>query len=1012
MSTAPTSSALIEQAQSWLQHYYNLDGEVHSLPGEVDYNFLVTVANQKQYTLKVSRPGTDQQELDFQIAILEHLRSKDLPFAVPQLVVTKEGNLVEEAKGADGQQHYLRLQSWVSGRMLDEVRPRSAGLLQNWGATTAELNLALRSFDHPYAHRAYKWDPSRTLESRPHGQWFSEEQKQIADFFWARIETEVQPLLPTFRKGVNYNDAHEQNLLVNSNTANPQISGVIDFGDALHTQTINELAIACAYAIMGLPDPLTAACQVVQGFHQIAPLEKQEVAVLYDMIAARLLITVATAADNLRAEPENQYLQVSAQPAWEALAKWRDYSPILAHYRLRAACGWEAVPARAHFEKWISQQPSIHPVMPLAGKKIVPLDLSVSSLDLGNNDRFLDIDPFCRTIDELLYSASADFGVGGYAEVRPFYTTDAYQVRGNEGAQWRTVHLGLDVWGAAHTPVYAPLAGTVYSVADNAGERDYGPTIILEHSISKELVFYTLYGHLSRDSVTHLTKGQAVTAGEVIAAVGPAPENGNWPPHLHFQILLDLLGEQQDFPGVCYPAERTTWLSLCPDPALLFPELPKLPEDSWEQDAILQKRSQFLGRSLSISYRKPLHMVRGFGAYLYDQNARRYLDTVNNVAHVGHEHPLVVKAAQRQLAVLNTNTRYLHENVVRFAEELVQTLPPELSVVHFVNSGSEANELALRMAKNYSGQQDIIALEIGYHGNTGACIDVSSYKFDGKGGSGAPPHTHIVPMPNLYRGQFRDPATAGDAYAKTVGEALKQLQQEGRGPAAFLAESILSCGGQIVLPEGYLKAIYQQVRAAGGLCIADEVQVGFGRVGSHFWGFELQGVVPDIVTMGKPIGNGHPLAAVVTTPKVAEAFANGMEFFNTFGGNPVSAAIGRAVLKVIQEEDLQVNAQQVGQYLRQGLLELQTRHPIIGDVRGPGFFQGIELVKDQTTLEPAAAEASYLANRMRQRGVLMSTDGPLYNVLKIKPPICFGQTQADFLLENLDLVLQEDMFQL
>ncbi|MEL7427563.1 MAG: aminotransferase class III-fold pyridoxal phosphate-dependent enzyme [Bacteroidota bacterium] len=763
---------------------------------------------------------------------------------------------------------------------------------------------------------------------------------------------------------------------------------------------------------MGRPDPLTAACQVVQGFHQTVPLEKQEVAVLYDMIAARLLITVATAADNLHAEPENQYLQVSARPAWEALAKWRDYSPTLAHYRLRAACGWEAVPNRAHFEKWILQQPSIHPVMPLAGKKVAPLDLSVSSLDLGNNNRFLEIGPFCRAIDEILDNASADFGVGGYGEVRPFYTTDAYQIMGNEGAQWRTVHLGLDVWGAAHTPVYAPLAGTVYSVADNAGERDYGPTVIVEHSINEELVFYTLYGHLSQDSVTHLIIGQAVTAGEIIATLGPAPENGNWPPHLHFQIILDLLDEQQDFPGVCYPSERTTWLSLCPNPALLFPELPELHEDRWEQEAIFHKRSQFLGRSLSISYWKPLHMVRGFGAYLYDQNARRYLDTVNNVAHVGHEHPLVVKAAQRQIAVLNTNTRYLHENVVRFAEELVQTLPAELSVVHFVNSGSEANELALRMAKSYSGQQDIIALEVGYHGNTGACIDVSSYKFDGKGGSGAPPHTHIVPMPNLYRGQFRDPATAGKAYATAVGEVLKQLQQQGRGPAAFLAESILSCGGQIVLPEGYLKAIYQQVRAAGGLCIADEVQVGFGRVGSHFWGFELQGVVPDIVTMGKPIGNGHPLAAVVTTPTVAEAFANGMEFFNTFGGNPVSAAIGRAVLRVIQEEDLQANAQQVGQYLRQGLLTLQAKHSIIGDVRGPGFFQGIELVKDQTTLEPAAAEASYLANRMRQRGILMSTDGPLYNVLKIKPPMCFGQTQADFLLENLDLVLRENMFQL
>jgi 4-aminobutyrate aminotransferase-like enzyme len=499
----------------------------------------------------------------------------------------------------------------------------------------------------------------------------------------------------------------------------------------------------------------------------------------------------------------------------------------------------------------------------------------------------------------------------------------------------------------------------------------------------------------------------------VIAHIGNFPVNGNWPPHLHFQIMLDLLEWEGDFPGVAFPNQRAIWMSICPDPALIQPKdlpFPCLPAD---HTAIHPIRANHLGKSLSLSYDEPLHIVRGFGPYLYDSDARRYLDTVNNVAHVGHEHPAVVKAGQQQMGLLNTNTRYLHENITGLAKELLATLPPELSVVHFVNSGSEANELALRMARTWQGHTDMIAVEVGYHGNTGAVIDVSSYKFDGKGGLGTPPYTQIVPIPDTYRGLYRgDHPEPGKLYADHLDEAIENIHQLDRGVAGFICESILSCGGQIVLPNAYLQEAYLKVRAAGGLCIADEVQVGFGRVGSHFWGFELQGVIPDIVTMGKPMGNGHPLAAVVCRPEVAEAFANGMEYFNTFGGNPVSCAIGRAVLRVIREEKLQENALHTGAYLRQRLLDLQNRYDIIGDVRGPGLFQGIELVRHQETLTPAANEATYIANRMRQLGILMSTDGPWHNVLKIKPPLCFGRQEVDFLVDTLDRVLQEDYLQL
>ena len=425
------------------------------------------------------------------------------------------------------------------------------------------------------------------------------------------------------------------------------------------------------------------------------------------------------------------------------------------------------------------------------------------------------------------------------------------------------------------------------------------------------------------------------------------------------------------------------------------------------RDEILAARRRHIGRSLGTLYDEPLHVVRGSRQYLYDETGRAFLDAVNNVCHVGHCHPAVVEAAQKQIAVLNTNTRYLHENIVRYAERLTSTMPDPLSVCFFVCSGSEANDLALRLARTQTNHTDVIVIEGAYHGNTVSLIEISPYKFDSPGGSGAPHHVHKVAMPDTYRGPYKDPEDAAQLYANHIGDVLQEVQAAGRQVAAFFCESILGCGGQIVLPKNYLKQAYAQVRNAGGVCVADEVQVGFGRVGSHCWGFETQDVVPDIVTLGKPMGNGHPLAAVVTTPKIAESFDNGMEYFNTFGGNPVSCAIGLAVLDVIESERLKENALEVGGCLKDDLKGLMNKHQLIGDVRGEGLFLGLELVLDRKTLAPAVEEAAQVAERMKERGVLIGTEGPRRNVLKIKPPMVFNRSNAGFLVDVLDRVLTE-----
>uniref|UniRef100_A0A8C5IB65 Ethanolamine-phosphate phospho-lyase n=1 Tax=Gouania willdenowi TaxID=441366 RepID=A0A8C5IB65_GOUWI len=405
----------------------------------------------------------------------------------------------------------------------------------------------------------------------------------------------------------------------------------------------------------------------------------------------------------------------------------------------------------------------------------------------------------------------------------------------------------------------------------------------------------------------------------------------------------------------------------------------------------------------------PIKIVRAKGQYMYDEKGQRYLDCINNVAHVGHCHPDVVKAGAEQMEQLNTNSRFLHDNLVLFAQKLQATLPERLSVCYFVNSGSEANDLALRLAWQYTNNRDVITLENAYHGHVSSLIDISPYKLQHQSDVEHNPSVHVAPSPDVYRGKYRadhaDPATA---YADEVKDIIDKAHSKRRKIAAFIAESLQSCGGQVIPPAGYFQQVAKHVRKAGGVFIADEVQVGFGRVGSHFWAFQLQGddFVPDIVTMGKPIGNGHPMSCVVTTKEVAEAFmSSGMEYFNTFGGNPVSCAIGLAVLDVIEKEDLRGNAVRVGRHLTHLLEKQKEKHLLIGDIRGVGLFVGVELVRDRTKLTPATAEAQEVIYRLKEEHILLSADGPHRNVLKFKPPMCFSVEDADLVVEKIDLIL-------
>jgi 4-aminobutyrate aminotransferase-like enzyme len=417
-------------------------------------------------------------------------------------------------------------------------------------------------------------------------------------------------------------------------------------------------------------------------------------------------------------------------------------------------------------------------------------------------------------------------------------------------------------------------------------------------------------------------------------------------------------------------------------------------------------RQELIAGNVRTSYRNPLHIVRASMQYVYDETGRRYIDGYNNVPHVGHCHPVVVENAARQLGQLNTNTRYLHESLEQFASNLIATLPAPLRVCYFVNSGSEANELALRLARAHTRARQLIVLEAAYHGNTTTLIDISPYKADGPGGTGHASWVHVVPLADVYRGVHKatDPE-AGLKYAAPVADAIARMRAAGEHLCGFIAESCPSVGGQIIFPAGYLAEVYRHVRNAGGVCIADEVQTAYGRPGHSFYAFAEQRVIPDIVVLGKPIGNGFPIGAVVTTRDIAASFDNGMEFFSTFGGSTVSCVVGVSVLQIVLADRLQQHASRVGAGLLARLRSLPSRYELVGDVRGSGLFIGVELVNSRSTLEPAPKAADDVVNFMRESGVLIGTDGPYHNVLKVRPPMPFGDEDAQALFECLERAL-------
>jgi len=994
-----------KEIQKLVNINYGFTCTLKKLDGEKDFNYRLITKKGEPYYLKIYPKNTDLNFIIFQTKLLNHL-SKKTGLKTPKNLLSKSGSNYSVFRDKKGFIRYFRINSWIEGRLWSKINPITNNLRFELGKEAALITKKLKNFKSDFANSEMQWDISNSLWTKQYLKFIKRSsERKIIKSFQNKFEEKLTKF-KKLRKSFIHNDVNDNNIIVSNSLYNPKINGIIDLGDSINTQIINDVAVTCVYAMMKCENPLEAGVNVVKGYNSVFKLEEDEIEFLYLAIAMRLIISITKSSINKIENKENEYLLISEDEAIKLIKKWDTVNQELATYSFRNACGYTAHPNENKFNKWSKNRVfKITDIFPSIEKKnFFNIDLSVSSNWLENRLIGKNIDLFENKINLLKKLKSNSIIAGGYLEPRILYNTNNYSRPGNNGIENRTIHLGIDFWLNKNTPIHAFIDGVVVVKTNNNSKKGYGGLVILEHKV-KNLKFYSLYGHLCNIKRLKIKIGDKIKKGSEIGVVGNYNVNGNWAPHLHFQLILSLLDFKTDFPGVCYYSEKSVWSSICPDPNKIFKSKNLNTNNQDSNEVLINLRKKYLGKNLSLSYNKPIKFVRGKDQYLIDDNGRKYLDTVNNIAHVGHENENVVKAGQKQMAILNTNTRYLHPNLIRLSEEILKTFPKKLSTIYFVNSGSEANELAIRLMKNYTGQNDIIVFEGGYHGSTNSTIEISNYKYMGEGGKGESKHIHSIPIPDIFRGKYTGLESSKE-YVNEVAKKVDKIKSKGKSIAGMIIEPIISCGGQIELPNNFLKNTYQIIKKNKGLLISDEIQTGFGRVGEKFWGFQLHDVIPDIVTLGKPMGNGHPIGAVVCTKKIANKFNNGMEFFSSFGGNPVSCSIALSVLDELKKNKLQKNAEIIGNYIKSELKKVSKEFPIISNVRGKGLFLGFELTSNK--LNPLPDQTSYLVNRMKELGILMSSDGIDKNVIKIKPPLVFNKDNTDTLIYFLRKVLKED----
>jgi 4-aminobutyrate aminotransferase-like enzyme/Ser/Thr protein kinase RdoA (MazF antagonist) len=947
----------LSQAADVLEHHWALTGRLTELGSFEDQNFAVADdTGDPAYVLKVN--GAERSvSLELEHAVLHELPRAGAIYDLPLPVAATSGAEIIK-HGPDR----VRLLRWVPGIPLADLE-QSPRRLYELGALAGRVGLAMAAVRPAAPPAECKWDPRlavRTVDD------VLGDDPGPDDAQRAVLKEAVAPLRDLDGAGLPRQLIHCDITDVNTLVTGGGLTGLIDFGDVTDTWRICDLAVACQAVVAGhADDALQAIIDVVAGYHGAAALSEPEADALWPLILARAAACAALSTRHRRLTPDSDYVRQTYDGDWLAITTLLALPPDLPTAAIRASCGRTALPGDGLTALLRDADP--FPVVADLHARHVDLSVGTDALHDGAWE-----DP--RRVAEAVSAARAT--IGRWGEVR-------LSAAGEPGpVPPSTLHLGADVFAPAGTHVRAPLEGTVAGVAE--GET----TLALAGAEPQRYV--RLAGIEPIVDV-----GTLIPAGTIVGHVAERTDGG--PTRVHVQ-LATAPGQ----PGLGDPRRRTEWLALCPDPSPLIgagvaaPPPPDARRDRGRRDAVIAGAQE-------LYYAEPMEMVRGRRQYLYDSDGRPYLDMVNNVASVGHSHPLVAAAAARQMRLLNTNSRFLYGSMIAYAERLSALLPDSLDRVLFVNSGSEACDLALQLARVYTGRQDVVALAGAYHGWTAAVYELCTAPGDNPGWRETKPqYVHVAEQPDPYRGRFGDDAAA---YARSVADACAAAVKRGEGVAGFISEPMLGNQGAVEPPAGYLSQAYAAVRAAGGVCIADEIQVGLARTGETFWAFEHEDAVPDIVTVAKAAGNGHPVGAVICRREIADALGRRASFFSSPGGGPVSCEVGIAVLDAIAGEGLQENAAVVGGQLRRELEALAERHLAIGAVHGRGLYLGVDLVSDRESKAPDQPLAHAVCERMRRLGVVVQPTGDGGNVLKVKPPLCLTAENAATFVAALDAAL-------
>ncbi|UXA16906.1 aminotransferase [Mycobacterium sp. SMC-4] len=946
------------QAAHILRRCYGMEGQAVSLGSQQDKNFLVTSADGDIVgVLKIANPAFTATELRAQDAAAEHLAAAEPQLRVAVPVANIDGETLSAVTDLDDDVLYVRLLRFLPGGTVENTGHLTDAVVSGLGEVAGRVSRALAEFTHPGLERILQWDLRfghhvvETLNTHVGDAELRRRLREAAEQAWSQLEA-LDAALPRQTVHLDLTDA---NVVVSADTQTARPDGVIDFGDLTTTWAVSELAVTASSALGHAGARPTSVLPAVRAFHALRPLSAAEVAAVWPMIVLRCAVLIVSGAQQAALDPDNDYLTAQSK-AERQMFDLATSVPMAVMTAVLVADLGMAPDA----------------VAPAANAPLIEVDPdSVCTLDLSTTSDVYDgaAIPSPAAEDDAAAAAlrqGARLVVTRYGEPRlsraPKLSQDSPDV----------VATGITMWSPAPITFTAPWDGEV---------RPSG-----EQSI-------TLHGNGFAVSIAGIGDGVvgAVAAGQPLGHADGRVEVTVWP--------LDAPPP----PPFTSTELAPGWLACTRDPR---PLLGLAPVSTPTTTDLLARRDASFAPVQEFYYRRPPQIERGRKHFLMSTQARCYLDMVNNVTVLGHAHPRIADAAVRQLRRLNTNSRFNYEAVVEFSERLAGLLPDPLDTVFLVNSGSEASDLAIRLATAATGRRDVVAVREAYHGWTYGTDAVSTSIADNPNALATRPDwVHTVESPNSFRGKYRHPETW--RYAEEAVAQIDALATAGRTPAAFICESVYGNAGGMALPDGYLSRVYEAVRARGGLAISDEVQVGYGRLGNWFWGFEQQHAVPDIVSVAKSTGNGYPLGAVITSRAVADAFSGQGYFFSSTGGSPLSCAIGMAVLDVLTEEGLQDNARRVGAHLKSRLAALAERHSLVGTVHGFGLYLGVELVSDRETLEPATRETAAVCERMLDLGVIIQPTGDHQNILKTKPPLCIDTESADFYVDALDRVLTE-----